>query len=56
MRVTTPRNPGALLLILMLVLGLGACKSSSDASKKYAPNQFTLLLATSNDGEVGPCG
>jgi len=41
--------------ISLVFIGLIACKSTGRISK-YDPNEFTLLIATSNHGEVGPCG
>ncbi len=43
------------LLFLLVILAIFACKSEAENSK-YNPNEFTLLIAASNDGEVGPCG
>ncbi len=44
----------SLLLILFTLVILG-CKSNV-AEPQYNPNEFTLLIAASNHGEVGPCG
>jgi len=43
---------GALILLVLLVAS--GCKSQDNPI--YNPNEFTLLIAASNDGEVGPCG
>ena len=43
-------------LALLMVLGLGGCKSTPETATDYDPGEFALLLATSNQGEVGPCG
>lgn len=45
---------GGLFLVLIL-LGMMGCKSES-TNPDYNANEFTLLVAASNDGEVGPCG
>ncbi len=42
------------ILILFILVAMG-CKSKTTDSV-YNPNEFTLLVAASNDGEVGPCG
>jgi|GEM_PF-326215 hypothetical protein len=47
---------GRLLFMLLMILGFSGCKNAPVASSTYSPNEFTLLLATSNEGEVGPCG
>jgi hypothetical protein len=47
---------GGVFMMLLLILGLSGCKTAPVASSNYSPNEFTLLLATSNEGEVGPCG
>ena len=41
-----------LLLIVLVTLG---CKSETK-NPNYNANEFTLMVAASNDGEVGPCG
>ena len=43
------------LLLILFSLGVIGCRSSS-IDPNYNPNEFTLLVAASNDGEVGPCG
>lgn len=42
-------------LLLVIAISLLACNNSPIMSK-YNPNELVLLLATSNHGEVGPCG
>jgi len=44
-----------LTIVLLLGVTLLACNGSSN-SGNYNPNELILLLATSNHGEVGPCG
>jgi len=39
----------------LVTLGFMGCQSSAYLSH-YDPNEFTLLIASSNHGEVGPCG
>ena len=43
-----------LVTILILLVAVG-CKSETD-NPIYSANEFTLMVAASNDGEVGPCG
>ncbi len=43
------------LILILFSLGLLGCKSNA-MDPIYNPNEFTLLIAASNDGEVGPCG
>ncbi|NQV30663.1 MAG: hypothetical protein HQ508_07240 [Candidatus Marinimicrobia bacterium] len=43
------------LLFMLIVMATFGCKSET-VNPKYNPNEFTLLIAASNDGEVGPCG
>ncbi len=43
------------LPIIMVMLGVLGCKSNA-LEQKYNPNEFTLMVAASNHGEVGPCG
>ncbi|NQV16770.1 hypothetical protein HQ531_15005 [bacterium] len=49
------RKRSITLALIIFSLGVLSCKSNS-VDSKYSPNEFTLLLATSNHGEVGPCG
>ncbi len=56
MKIYTHRNLTASLFIIMMVLGLGNCKKDPSATGDYSPNELSLLFATSNEGEVGPCG
>lgn len=42
------------LFFILIVLATVGCKS--EVNPVYNPNEFTLLIAASNDGEVGPCG
>ena len=43
--------------LLILMFAMGGCKSTTpEASSDFTANEFILLLATSNNGEVGPCG
>ncbi|MBT4360167.1 MAG: hypothetical protein HOD11_04280, partial [Candidatus Marinimicrobia bacterium] len=39
------------LMLLLIVLVAVGCKS--ETTPKYNPNEFTLMVAASNDGEVG---
>ncbi|MCF7826685.1 MAG: hypothetical protein K9M55_06955 [Candidatus Marinimicrobia bacterium] len=43
------------LLLLLIILMAAGCKSNA-VNPAYNPNELTLLIAASNDGEVGPCG
>ncbi len=43
------------LILLLIVLVTVGCKSET-MNPNYNPNEFTLMVAASNDGEVGPCG
>ncbi len=43
-----------LMLMLITLVAVG-CKSES-TNPSYNANEFTLMVAASNDGEVGPCG
>ncbi len=43
------------LILIVFSLGVIACKNTP-ANPYYNPNEFTLLIAASNNGEVGPCG
>jgi predicted component of type VI protein secretion system len=43
------------LILLLLMVGMAGCKSGT-ASKDYNPKELTLLIASNNHGEVGPCG
>jgi len=43
------------LILMLIVLVTVGCKSET-IDQNYNPNEFTLLVAASNDGEVGPCG
>ncbi len=52
MKIILKRSGLILLLIVLVAVG---CKSET-IDPNYNPNEFTLLVAASNDGEVGPCG
>lgn len=41
--------------LVLLVMVIVACKQSA-VETYYDPDEFTLMVAASNDGEVGPCG
>jgi predicted component of type VI protein secretion system len=43
------------LILLLIVLVTVGCTSETK-NPNYNPNEFTLMVAASNDGEVGPCG
>ncbi len=43
------------MILILFSVGMIGCKSDSIASN-YNPNEFTLMVAASNNGEVGPCG
>ncbi len=43
-------------LILLLVILVAVGCTSETVHSAYTPNEFTLLIAASNNGEVGPCG
>ncbi len=43
------------LILAMVGLIMVGCKPDGGDSD-YTPNEFTLMLAASNNGEVGPCG
>ncbi|MEA3286283.1 MAG: hypothetical protein U9Q77_02760 [Candidatus Marinimicrobia bacterium] len=45
----------SVMILILLTVGILGCKNNSIASN-YTPNEFTLLVAASNHGEVGPCG
>jgi uncharacterized protein YcfL len=52
MKILLKRSGLILFLIAMVTVG---CKSETK-NPNYYPNEFTLMVAASNDGEVGPCG
>ncbi|MBC8376217.1 MAG: hypothetical protein H8E26_09220 [FCB group bacterium] len=52
MKVLLKRSGLMLLLIVLVTVG---CKSET-TNPIYNANEFTLMVAASNNGEVGPCG
>lgn len=52
MKLLAKRAGLSLMIIAMVTVG---CKSET-MDPNYNPNEFTLMVAASNDGEVGPCG
>ncbi len=42
------------LLLFLVVMTTIGCRS--EVTSEYNPNEFTLMVAASNHGEVGPCG
>lgn len=44
----------SIIVLLIIIASLMAC-SKAEATDP-TPYEFTLLLATNNNGEVGPCG
>jgi len=43
------------LVLAMVGLAITGCRTDGVKSD-YNPNEFTLMVAASNNGEVGPCG
>lgn len=52
MKILMKKSGLFLVLILLVIVG---CQSGT-VNSLYNPNEFTLMVAASNDGEVGPCG
>lgn len=51
------RLPEHLLPLFLLLIVLGFLTSCNEAdANNPTPYEFTLILSSSNNGEVGPCG
>ncbi|MCF7824370.1 MAG: hypothetical protein K9N35_09395 [Candidatus Marinimicrobia bacterium] len=46
---------GRMTFFLLILVAAMGCRGTS-VNDSYDPSEFTLLIATSNHGEVGPCG